>query len=78
MIKLPEWLQILAIAAVSSLPNVIRLATITKVQVFNRAPDTSFNGGVCRFRSTCPRGEMYKQKVGAEVAMIRELMLLLL
>ena len=55
-------MQTLTIAAVSSLPNVIRLATITKVQVFNRAADTSFNGNVRRFRSTCPRSEMFIKK----------------
>ena len=30
----------------SSLPNVIRLATKTKVQIFKRELDTSFNGDV--------------------------------
>ena len=33
LIKFRQWLQTLAIAAVSSLPNIIELAKITKVQV---------------------------------------------
>ena len=60
------------IAVVSSLPNVIRLGTITKVQFFNHAPDTSFKGGVCRFRSTRPRSEMFINKIfSAEVLIVK-------
>ena len=67
-------LQILTIAAVSSLQNVIKLETITKVQVFNHATDTSFNVDVYIFRSIRPRSEIFTSKtIGAEVSMIREL-----
>ena len=41
--KLQVVLQILTIATVASLPIVIKLRTITKVQGFKQAPDTSFN-----------------------------------
>ena len=69
-------LQILTIAAASNLPNVIRLKTVTKVQVFNHAPDTSFNGDVGRFRSTRTRSEMFIRKiVGAEVSTIKGVIL---
>ena len=65
-------LQTLTIAAVSSLPIVIRSGTITKVQVVSHAPDTSFNGDVCRFRSTRPWSEMFiKRVVGAECSVIK-------
>ena len=69
-------LQTLTIATVSSLPNVIRLATITKVLVHNYAPDTSFSGGVCRFRSKHQRSEMFINIiVSAKGTMIMELIL---
>ena len=65
-------LQILTIAAVSSLSNVIRLATTTKVQDLNKALDASFNGDICRFRSTHLRSEMYISKiVSTEVSIIK-------
>ena len=39
-------LQTLTVATVSSLPNISGLGTLTKIQTFDRAPDTSFNGEV--------------------------------
>ena len=51
LIKLPHRVADTNDCCSLEFTNVIRLATITKVQVFNRGSDTSFNGGVCRFRS---------------------------
>ena len=45
---------------------------MTKVQVINNAPDTSFNGDVCKFKGLWPWSEMLINKiVGAECSVIK-------